>query len=58
VLREDGSLVLVWNMRDLGDPVQRGVEELRQGSRAQHPRLAEERVDCHVGRRDERAGVG
>jgi SAM-dependent methyltransferase len=28
VLRADGSLVLVWNMRDLDDPVQRGVEEL------------------------------
>jgi SAM-dependent methyltransferase len=28
VLREDGSLVIVWNMRDLGDPVQRGVEDL------------------------------
>jgi SAM-dependent methyltransferase len=30
VLREEGSLVLVWNMRDLDDPVQRGVEELLQ----------------------------
>jgi SAM-dependent methyltransferase len=28
VLREDGKLVLVWNMRDLDDPVQRGVEDL------------------------------
>ena len=28
VLREHGSLVLVWNMRDLDDPVQRGVEDL------------------------------
>ncbi|MFL5954230.1 MAG: class I SAM-dependent methyltransferase [Gaiellaceae bacterium] len=28
VLREDGSLVLAWNMRKLDDPVQRGVEEL------------------------------
>jgi SAM-dependent methyltransferase len=28
VLREDGTLVLVWNMRDLDDPVQRGVEDL------------------------------
>jgi len=28
VLRSDGSLVLVWNMRDLEDPVQRGVEDL------------------------------
>ncbi|MGZ4414860.1 MAG: class I SAM-dependent methyltransferase [Gaiellaceae bacterium] len=28
VLRPGGSLALVWNMRDLTDPVQRGVEEL------------------------------
>ena len=28
VLRADGSLVLVWNMRDLDDPLQRGVEDL------------------------------
>jgi SAM-dependent methyltransferase len=28
VLRDEGSLVIVWNMRDLDDPVQRGVEEL------------------------------
>jgi ubiquinone/menaquinone biosynthesis C-methylase UbiE len=28
VLRDDGLLVLVWNMRDLDDPLQRGVEEL------------------------------
>jgi SAM-dependent methyltransferase len=28
VLRPDGWLVLVWNMRDLDDPVQRSVEEL------------------------------
>jgi SAM-dependent methyltransferase len=28
VLRASGSLVLFWNMRDLDDPVQRGVEEL------------------------------
>jgi len=28
VLRPGGALALVWNMRDLDDPVQRGVEEL------------------------------
>jgi SAM-dependent methyltransferase len=28
VLRDDGSLVLVWNMRDLEDPIQRGIEDL------------------------------
>jgi SAM-dependent methyltransferase len=28
VLRPGGALALVWNMRDLEDPVQRGVEEL------------------------------
>ena len=28
VLRPHGRLALFWNMRDLGDPVQRGVEEL------------------------------
>jgi SAM-dependent methyltransferase len=28
VLRPDGALGLVWNMRDLEDPVQRGVEDL------------------------------
>jgi SAM-dependent methyltransferase len=28
VLRERGSLVIVWNMRDLDDPLQRAVEDL------------------------------
>jgi SAM-dependent methyltransferase len=28
VLRESGSLVLLWNSRDLDDPVQRGIEDL------------------------------
>jgi SAM-dependent methyltransferase len=28
VLREDGALALFWNMRDLDDPLQRGVEDL------------------------------
>jgi SAM-dependent methyltransferase len=37
VLREDGSLVLVWNMRDLDDPVQRGVEELLGPMRKEVP---------------------
>lgn len=37
VLREGGSLALVWNMRDLDDPVQRGVEELLQPLRVDVP---------------------
>jgi SAM-dependent methyltransferase len=37
VLRNDGSLVLVWNMRDLDDPVQRGVEDLLQPVRNEVP---------------------
>jgi SAM-dependent methyltransferase len=37
VLRNDGSLVLVWNMRDLDDPVQRGVEDLLRPVRNEVP---------------------
>lgn len=37
VLRDGGSLVLVWNMRDLDDPVQRGVEELLHPLRVDVP---------------------
>ncbi|MDX6476220.1 MAG: hypothetical protein QOH95_1731 [Gaiellaceae bacterium] len=37
VLRQDGSLVLVWNMRDLDDPMQRGVEDLLQPIRGEVP---------------------
>jgi SAM-dependent methyltransferase len=37
VLREGGSLALVWNMRDLDDPLQRGVEELLRGVRDDVP---------------------
>lgn len=37
VLRADGRLVLFWNMRDLEDPVQRGVEELLRPLRADVP---------------------
>ena len=37
VLREDGNLVLGWNMRDLDDPVQRGVEELLGPMRKEVP---------------------
>ncbi len=37
VLRNHGSLVLVWNLRDLDDPVQRGVEELLQPVRNEVP---------------------
>jgi SAM-dependent methyltransferase len=37
VLREDGSLVLVWNMRDLDNPVQRGIEDLLGPMRKEVP---------------------
>ena len=37
VLRDGGSLVLVWNMRDLDDPVQRGVEQLLRPLREEAP---------------------
>jgi SAM-dependent methyltransferase len=37
VLREDGKLVIVWNMRDLDDPMQRGVEELLRPIRKDVP---------------------
>jgi SAM-dependent methyltransferase len=37
VLRQDGVLVLVWNMRDLTDPVQRGVEDLLETVRNDVP---------------------
>ena len=44
VLRADGSLVLVWNMRDLDDPLQRGVEELLAPIRQDVPGQAGRRV--------------
>jgi ubiquinone/menaquinone biosynthesis C-methylase UbiE len=37
VLRSGGALVLVWNMRDLDHPVQRGVEELLAPIRGDTP---------------------
>lgn len=37
VLRADGTLAIVWNMRDLDDPVQRGVEELLGPMRKEVP---------------------
>jgi SAM-dependent methyltransferase len=37
VLREGGKLVIVWNMRDLDDPMQRGVEELLRPIRKEVP---------------------
>jgi len=37
VLRNPGSLVLVWNMRDLNDPLQRGVEDLLRAVRKEVP---------------------
>jgi SAM-dependent methyltransferase len=40
VLRPDGALGLVWNMRDLDDPLQRSVEELLQPIRRELPAQA------------------
>ena len=40
VLRPEGFLVLVWNSRDLDDPLQRGVEELLATLRAEIARPA------------------
>jgi SAM-dependent methyltransferase len=37
VLCEGGTLVIVWNMRDLDDPMQRGVEELLRPIRKDVP---------------------
>ena len=37
VLREGGKLVIVWNMRELDDPMQRGVEELLRPIRKDVP---------------------
>jgi SAM-dependent methyltransferase len=37
VLCEGGKLVIVWNMRDLDDPLQRGVEELLRPIRKEVP---------------------